>query len=212
MNDWNSYTKSHQGATWFPEEILNQYAKGRILDIGCGIGKHLGSIKNFEEKYGIDPSELAIKEAKKEFPECKFIVGSAYNLPFADNFFDFVYSIDVIEHLKEPEKMLKEAKRVLKKGGIFILQTPNYPIKRIYDFINWINPYSWRKTLRDDPTHFSKFTYFKLKSILKKYFKILELMARNVLFEQRIKVLGKIKKNILGKILGQKLIAICQKE
>ena len=58
--NWSEYTEKHYGATWFPKEILQKYAKGRILDIGCGIGKHLGSIENFEEKYGIDPSELAI--------------------------------------------------------------------------------------------------------------------------------------------------------
>lgn len=210
--NWSEYTKSHEGTTWFPEEILNLYVKGKILDIGCGIGKRLGSIKNFEEKYGIDISPLAIEKAKKSFPSCKFTISSAYNLPYGDNFFNLVYSIDVIEHLEHPSKMLTEAKRVLKIGGILIIQTPNYPIKRIYDFINWLNPKkSWRKTWRDDPTHFSKFSYFKLRNLLNKYFKIIEIKPRNILLENRIKPIKKLKNTFLGKIIGQKIIIVCQK-
>jgi len=209
--NWSEYTEKHCGVTWFPEEIFKKYAKGKILDIGCGIGKHLSSIKNFEEKYGVDPSELAIKKSRESFPDCKFIVGSSYNLPFKENFFDLVYSIDVIEHLKFPEKMLAEVKRVLKPNGILIIQTPNYPIKRLYDLINWLNPKSWRKSWKDDPTHISKYSYFKLKKTLNKYFKILEIFPRNILLENRILLMKKIKNTFLGKIFGQKIIVVCQK-
>ncbi|MBA7608040.1 Ubiquinone biosynthesis O-methyltransferase [subsurface metagenome] len=210
--NWSEYSRQHNGTTWFPEGLLDKYAKGKILDIGCGIGKHLGSIKNFEKKCGIDSSELAVKRSKASCPDCHFVVGSAYNLPYEDNFFDLVYSIDVIEHLEYPPKMLIEAKRVLKTSGILIIQTPNYPIKRIYDFINWLNPKkSWRKTWRDDPTHFSKFSYFRLRNLLNKYFKIIGIKPRNILLENRIKPIKKLKNTFLGKIIGQKIIIICQK-
>ena len=106
--------------------------------------------------------------------------------------------------------MVIEAKRVLKLDGIFIIQTPNYPIKRFYDFINWLNP-RWRKSFRDDPTHVSKFNYFKIKNLLEKYFHILEIKPRNILLENRVKLIKKLKKAYLGKIIGQKIIAICKK-
>ena len=210
--NWSEYTEKYPGTTWFPKEILQKYAKGRILDIGCGSGEHLGCIKNFKEKYGIDTSSLAIEMAKKNFPSCKLAVSSVYNLPYGDDFFDLVYAIDVIEHLEYPSKMLTEARRVLKTGGILIIQTPNYPIKRIYDFINWLNPKkSWRKTWKDDPTHFSKFSYFKLRNLLNKYFKIIEIRPRSILLENRIKPIKKLKNTFLGKIIGQKIIIVCQK-
>jgi len=210
--NWSRYTKEHSGATWFPEEILQKYAKGRILDIGCGGGRHLVCIKNFKEKYGIDLSPLAIEKAKKNFPSCKFTVSSAYNLPHRSDFFNLVYSIDTIEHLKHPQKMLAEVKRVLKTNGILIIQTPNYPIKRIYDFINWLNQKKgWRKTWRDDPTHFSKFSYLRLRNLLDKYFKIIEIKPRNILLENRIKPIKKLKNTFLGRIIGQKIIIVCQK-
>ena len=210
--NWSKYTEFNEGATWFPQEILDKHARGKILDAGCGIGKHMGAIKNFNEKYGIDPSELAIEKAKRSFPDCNFIVGSAYDLPHKENFFDLVYSIDTIEHLEYPQKMLAEAKRVLRMDGILIIQTPNYPIKRIYDFINWLNSKKgWRKTWRDDPTHFSKFSCFKLRNLLSKYFKIIEISPRNILLENRIGLIKKLKNTFLGKIIGQKIIIVCQK-
>lgn len=170
-------------------------------------------LKIFKRSTESIPLFFAIEKAKKNFTSCEFTVGSAYNLPYGDDFFDLVYAIDVIEHLEYPSKMLIESKRVLKMGGTLIIQTPNYPVKRIYDFINWLNPKKgWRKTWRDDPTHFSKFSHFKLRNLLNKHFKIIELKPRNILLENRIKLIKKLKNTSLGKIIGQKTIIISQKK
>lgn len=211
MINWSEYTKVHKGTTWFPKEILDKYAKGKILDIGCGTGQHLGKIKNFEKKCGVDPSETAIKEAQNSFPDCEFVIGSTYHLPYKDDYFDLVFSIDVVEHLEYPEKMIAETRRVLKQNGVCITQTPNYPIKRFYDFVNWLNPRSFRKTIKDDETHVSKFSYFSLKHILERHFHIIEAMPRNVLLENRFKLARKIKDSFLGKIIGQKIIIVSKK-
>ena len=48
------------------------------------------------------------------------------NLPFSDNYFDLVFSIDVIEHVSDDKKFLAEQIRILKSGGEIILGTPNY--------------------------------------------------------------------------------------
>ena len=60
----------------------------KILDLGCGNGRWY---KIFKEKkvdyFGLDNSEKLIEIAKENFPEAKFFVGDALNLPFPDNFF-----------------------------------------------------------------------------------------------------------------------------
>lgn len=211
MINWNEYTKSNKGPTWFPKEILDKYAKGKILDIGCGTGQHLGAIKNFEKKCGVDPSETAIKEAQDSFSDCEFVIGSTYHLPYKDDYFDLVFSVDVVEHLEYPEKMVAETKRVLKQNGVCIMQTPNYPIKRFYDFVNWLNPRSFRKSFKDDETHVSKFNYFNLKYILERHLHIIEVRPRNVLLESRFKLARKIKDSFLGKIVGQKIVIVSKK-
>jgi tRNA (uracil-5-)-methyltransferase TRM9 len=97
----------------------------KILDLGCGNGRWY---KIFKEKkvdyFGIDNSEKLIEIAKENFPEAKFFVVDALNLPFQDNFFDKVYSIALLHHIPSEDfriKVLKEAKRVLRPGGILIL-------------------------------------------------------------------------------------------
>ena len=86
----------------------------------------MGRLPSKAKKYGVDISSYAVNRAKKKFPKIEFITGDIYKLPFKDETFDLVYSMFVIEHVTEPEKVLVEAIRVLKNGGFFILGAPNY--------------------------------------------------------------------------------------
>jgi len=98
--------------------IVKKYAKGKILDVGCGTGyaqKRVG-----HNIIGLDVT-YALLELNKNIRVC----GDALTIPFKDNSFDVVYSIDVIEHIKKPQKLVNECKRILKKKGILILITPN---------------------------------------------------------------------------------------
>ncbi|MGB8216466.1 MAG: class I SAM-dependent methyltransferase [Candidatus Methanoperedens sp.] len=104
------------------EAMINakKYAYGNILDMGCGNKPYAHIFR--EEKYiGIDlpVSESANKEDKKAD-----IHGSVLELPFRPNSFDTVISLQVLEHVPEPQKMLEEAYRVLKKDGCLILTAP----------------------------------------------------------------------------------------
>jgi len=210
---WNDYIKNKSVTlTSFPEDILKKYGRGKVLDLGCGDGTHANTVAKFgqTEVYGIDPSDDIIRLARSHYPQVHFQAGSAYELPYGDNFFDFVYLIDVIEHLKEPAKMLSEVRRVLKPGGIVAIQTPNYPIKRLYDLYNFVGKNHWRQSLKDDPTHFTKFTALGLKKLCAQFFTVMEFRTRNILAENKIKVLGKWKQqgNLFTILFGQKTIII----
>ena len=96
----------------------------KILDIGCGSGANLFWLQEYGAVYGIDISELAIDCAKKR--ELKNLtISSAEELPYEDNYFDFVFSVQVFCNISEDDlKAWKEAYRVLKPGGYFISLLP----------------------------------------------------------------------------------------
>ncbi|MFH1107025.1 MAG: class I SAM-dependent methyltransferase [Candidatus Micrarchaeota archaeon] len=98
--------------------------KSRVLEVGCGNGKHLSALidKGFEV-YAIDVSPSAVKLAKElaEFHKAAatIAVGDACSMDFRNDFFDAVFLFHVIGHLSETERRaaVAEAFRVLRKGG-----------------------------------------------------------------------------------------------
>lgn len=93
--------------------------KGKILDMGCGTGRHVLEDEN-HEFYGIDFSDEMVKIAKKKKQKSKFFVSSLENLPFKDNFFDAAIYISVLHCLENKgkrEKSLRELFRVLKSNS-----------------------------------------------------------------------------------------------
>lgn len=115
----------------------------RILDLGCGNGYYsylLSKIPLNLEITGIDSHLNAIIDARALIRKDKatFIIGNAEKLPFPQNSFDKIIMSEIIEHVKDDIKVLKEAKRVLKMGGILVLTTPNKDYPFLWDPVNWI--------------------------------------------------------------------------
>lgn len=95
-----------------PELIKN----GKVLDIGCGNGGYLSILKDCGWKvYGLDFSEKAVRCAREKRGLKNVKKTKAENLPYPERFFDLITMNHVIEHLTDPRKTLKEAKRVLVK-------------------------------------------------------------------------------------------------
>lgn len=113
-----------------------------VLDIGSGRGELVCYLaKRGIKSYGIDYSEAAVAVAtdlkktlpKKYLDRAEFRVADCVSLPFSKESFDAVFMIDVVEHLTvaQMRKSLLEAKRVLKKGGVLIIHTPNVWFEKI---------------------------------------------------------------------------------
>ena len=98
-----------------------------ILDMGCGEGTRLSLLKGKGKKrVGVDISPQAISLAQKKYRDIDFRVGTIEKLPFKKESFDLVYSAFVFEHLENPEKVLKEGIRVLKRRGHLLIVAPNF--------------------------------------------------------------------------------------
>lgn len=96
----------------------------KVLDIGCGNGRHL-SVRQDCEVYGCDISEGLINIAKKKNPTVEIRkIKSATSLPYPDNYFDAVICIAVLHHIKfknERDKAMTEINRVVKTNGAIMI-------------------------------------------------------------------------------------------
>lgn len=131
----------------FRYNIVKKYAYGRLLDIGCGVGNLFNIVSSKVDYFGIDVSEEAIQKARSNYGEkSKFKIYNGTDIPFPDNFFDVVSSLEMIEHLPKQQHsiFIKEVTRLTKPGGMIVISTPNrnYPIKLIRKrYFKWNNPF-----------------------------------------------------------------------
>jgi len=103
-------------------EVRSQ--KPKILDVGCGTGGNLEMLAKFGAAEGVDVSDDAL-----EFCQSKGLTvhkGLAEKLPFADESFDVVTALDVVEHLDDDIAGLSEMFRVLKTGGKTLIFVPAF--------------------------------------------------------------------------------------
>lgn len=109
-------------------KLISPVKDKKILDMGCGIGGYIHFVKDYKEFTGIDLSDVAISESNKIFgnrPGVRYISMDATNLKFIDDYFDIIIAKEVIEHLPEPQRAIKEVFRVLKPGGLCVVSSPN---------------------------------------------------------------------------------------
>lgn len=103
--------------------IINKYGKGNYADVGCGTGLITRYLP--KNSIGLDINPRNLEKAAKYAPDIKFIEGDIEKLPFPDKNFDTVICTEILEHLLDPLKAIKEIKRILKNGGVLIGSVPS---------------------------------------------------------------------------------------
>lgn len=98
----------------------------KILDIGCGTGAMSARLSKWGQLVSADFSPLALDFSKRRGLS-HLVAADAMNLPFAENSFDALVAMDILEHLPDDVAAMKEFYRVLKPGGKVIATVPAYP-------------------------------------------------------------------------------------
>jgi SAM-dependent methyltransferase len=108
--------------------IAAQLAESRrVLDAACGegYGTNLIAAASATSAVGIDLDAGTIEHARLRYPAAEFVQGDIQRLPFEDGAFDLVVSFETIEHVRDPERVLDELRRVLVDEGVLVISTPN---------------------------------------------------------------------------------------
>jgi ubiquinone biosynthesis O-methyltransferase len=104
---------------------LNLQKKDTVLDAGCGEGFFSIKIsKECKKVYGVDIAKTAFQKNNTKKGNVIFKKMNIERLEFPDEFFDKITCVETIEHVLNPDKVLKECHRVLKKDGIFVISYP----------------------------------------------------------------------------------------
>lgn len=130
----------------FVQEQLEEFGQGRhfakALSLGTGEGDYDQMIApHCGQLIGCDINAQDIAFAEKlnaEVPNLEYRVENALELSFEDESFDLVISVEVIEHVGQPAKMMAEISRVLKPNGLAIITFPSIEFPFTYDPVNRI--------------------------------------------------------------------------
>jgi ubiquinone/menaquinone biosynthesis C-methylase UbiE len=132
-----------------------EMVRGDLLELGCGTGRGIETLKDHVESYtAFDKIEAIVHELAGKYPDVNF---HAANIPpladLPDNSFDTVVTFQVIEHIQKDKEFLKEIFRVLKPGGQAIITTPNI-----------------KQSLSRNPYHIREYTVKGLSDLMERYF------------------------------------------
>jgi ubiquinone/menaquinone biosynthesis C-methylase UbiE len=141
-----------------------EYASGDVCDLACGNGygvEALAANSLIKSYVGIDASIDAITHANKRFSSDvrRYILGSATDIPLADQSVDTVVSLETLEHIVDPALALVEFKRILKPDGILVGSVPSKYFDDKAEDVYGKNPY-----------HVTRFTHKGLAELLDRYF------------------------------------------
>ncbi len=126
-----------------------QDGKGKnVLEVGCAIGSFAKILKeNGFKVVATDISEFIIEKAKKLQSNIEFKVLDIENEVNTKQKYDYIFALEVVEHLKNPKKAIGNMKKLLKKDGVLVLSTP-IPTKQtladpmhinVHEPLFWIN-------------------------------------------------------------------------
>jgi 2-polyprenyl-3-methyl-5-hydroxy-6-metoxy-1,4-benzoquinol methylase len=126
---------------------------GDVLEIGSGEGYAIGNLSKQVNKY-VALDKFKTNSSRYDFPNVEFLQMTFENLgQIKSESYDFIICFQVLEHIKDDNEFLKQANRILKKGGKFIMTTPNKAT-----------------SLTRNPWHIREYIVPEMIAILKKHF------------------------------------------
>lgn len=134
---------------YYVKALLGDGPSGlRVLDLGCGTGDSVGMFRDLDPEIrwvGVD-IEDSPEVASRSRTDVEVHSYDGVHLPFDDEHFDLVYSHQVFEHVRHPEPLLKDVRRVLVPGGAFV-GSVSY-LEPYHSFSLWnFTPWGWHELL-----------------------------------------------------------------
>jgi SAM-dependent methyltransferase len=143
-------------------ELFRRYVGGpgrHVLDLGCRDGALSRAYAEGNSLVGVDADREALAEAEKLGIDTHW-ADLDEPLPFEEASFDVVVAGELLEHLRDPRRVVAEAWRVLRPGGTFVASVPNaYRLKNRLRFLLGRKP-------EDDPTHLQMFSADEVHALL----------------------------------------------
>ncbi|MCB9436196.1 MAG: class I SAM-dependent methyltransferase [Anaerolineales bacterium] len=127
-----------------------------ILDAGCGRGFYLNYYRYVSKVklVGLELDEIIIRKAQTnvgDLPDITLVQANLYHLPFPDNTFHAVIMSEILEHVDDDARALREAYRVLKPGGVVVMTVPNANYPFWWDPINKMLESVFKRKIRRGP-------------------------------------------------------------
>lgn len=139
-----------------------------VVDIGCGDGTLLASLPKCV-KIGIEANQLYLQQISGEARGHCLLGGVGESLPLGDGVADVVTCTEVIEHVIDPQAMLREVRRVLKPGGLFLVSTYNH-----YNFFNVLTGAAFSPIPRFPTVHVREYSWKTFRAQIAGEFEIVE--------------------------------------
>jgi SAM-dependent methyltransferase len=144
------------------EALFKRYVNGpgrRVLDLGCRDGALTQAYLDGNEVVGVDADREALAEAAKLGIETHW-ADLDQALDFGEASFDVAVAGELLEHLRDPQRLVAEIRRVLRPGGTFVASVPNaYRLKGRLLFLVGRPP-------ENDPTHLQMFSGADVRALL----------------------------------------------
>jgi len=190
--NFKSYTVEQPWSKFIAKNVMN-YKPNRVFEFGCNAGKNLIEIKNIDSSidlYGIDINCKAIEFGQDKHNLNVFCSDENVLNIIPDNTYDVVYTVSVLDHVPEPEKILLQLLRIASKGVLLLepwigeegkvvknlnLHTDTVidttPYSYSWDYENLIKPYldDWNLSVQE----------YKLESNLGRFYYLYKITAKN---------------------------------
>ncbi len=146
-------------------------ARGMTLDLGSGVGYGaaiIATAKSVTFLIAFDISSRVLAFGKDSYGEAiSFVTGDAGTLPFSKDSLDSIVCLEVIEHVPDAERVLREIARVLRPEGLLIISTPN----------KWTTSPLYRRPI--NPYHALEWYPSGFKKLVSEYFEVEEVLGQS---------------------------------
>lgn len=134
------YFEWHRQPGYWRDVTRHFSADAELLDVGCGTA---WLAEHFQRYVGVDGNAEVVEAARRQGHRVVLVDLTSDPLPFSDGSFDGVVLKDVLEHLPEPTRVVREVRRVLRPGGVVFASSPDAQ-RWAWDDYTHVRPYTRR--------------------------------------------------------------------